>query len=168
MVEAARTMASPAAIWAIVIVAVVALAFWLVAIYLADRSQVRASGRARAATRPVYAGSWATGSMADEQAGEIPEQAAPEQAAPEQAAPEQAASEPAEARGRHVRDEPATEGETPTRVDIPAQPAAGSGRHAMPAQRTGDADRPDHSGAGRSNTGRSGAGQGTPEEDQGR
>ena len=143
MVEAARTTASTGAIWAIVIVAVVALAFWLVAIYLADRSQVRASGRARAATWPVYAGPWARGSMPDEQAGEIPEQAAPE---------------PAEARGRHVRDEPATEGETPTRVDVPAQPAAGSGRHAMPAQRTGDADRAE----------RSRAGQGTPEEDQGR
>ena len=148
MVEAARTTASTGAIWAIVVVAVVALAFWLVAIYLADRSQVRASGRARAATWPVYEGPWARGSMADEQAGEIPEQAAPEQAAPE----------PAEARGRHVRDEPATEGETPTRVDIPAQPAAGSGRHAMPSQRTGDADRAE----------RSRAGQGTPEEDQGR
>ena len=148
MVEAARTTASTGAIWAIVIVAVVALVFWLVAIYLADRSQVRASGRARATTWPVYAGPWARGSMADEEAGEIPEQAAPEPAAPE----------PAEARGRHVRDEPATEGETPTRVDIPAQPAAGSGRHAMPAQRTGDADRAE----------RSRAGQGTPEEDQGR
>ena len=147
MVEAARTTASTGAIWAIVIVAVVALAFWLVAIYLADRSQVRASGRARAATWPVYAGPWARGSMADEQAGEIPEQAAPEQAAPE----------PAEARGRHVRDEPPTEGETPTRVDIPAQPAAGSGRHAMPTQRTGDADRAE----------RSRTGQGTPEQDQG-
>ena len=143
MVEAARTTASTGAIWAIVIVAVVALAFWLVAIYLADRSQVRASGRARAATWPVYPGSWASGSMADEQAGEIPEQAAPG---------------PDEARGRHVRDEPATEGETPTRVDIPAQPAAGSGRHAMPTQRTGDADRAE----------RSRTGQGTPEEDQGR
>ena len=143
MVEAARTTASTGAIWAIVIVAVVALAFWLVAIYLADRSQVRASGRARTATWPVDVSPWAQGSMADEQAGEIPEQAAPE---------------PAGARGRHVRDEPATEGETPTRVDIPAQPAAGSGRHAMPTQRTGDADRAE----------RSRAGQGTPEEDQGR
>jgi hypothetical protein len=156
MVEAARTMASPAAIWAIVIVAVVALAFWLTAIYLADRSQVRASGRARVATWPVYAGPWARGSMADEQAGEIPEQAAAGQA-PEQAAPGQAAPEQAGARGRHVRDEPATEAETPTRVDIPAQPAAGSGRHAMPAQRTGDADRAE----------RSRTGQGTPEQDQG-
>jgi hypothetical protein len=143
MVEAARTTASTGAIWAIVIVAVVALVFWLVAIYLADRSQVRASGRARATTWPAYAGPWARGSMADEQAGEIPEQAAPE---------------PAEARGRHVRDEPAAEGDTPTRVDIPAQPAAGSGRHAMPTQRTGDADRAE----------RSRAGQGTPEEDQDR
>lgn len=158
MVEAARTTASTGAIWAIVIVAVVALAFWLTAIYLADRSQVRASGRAGTATWPVYAGPWARGSMADEQAGEIPGQAAAGQAAPESAAPEQAAPEQAEARGRHVRDEPATEGETPTRVDIPTQPAAGSGRHAMPTQRTGDADRAE----------RSRAGQGTPEEDQGR
>src|ERR1700722_11099547 len=102
MVEAARTTASTGAIWAIVVVAVVALAFWLVAIYLADLSQVRASGRARAATWTVSAGPWAGGSMADERAGEIPEQAAPEPAAPE----------PAEAGGRHVRDEPATEGET--------------------------------------------------------
>jgi hypothetical protein len=47
MVEAAaRTTASPAAIWAIVIVAVVLLVFWLTAITLADRSQARASGRA--------------------------------------------------------------------------------------------------------------------------
>ena len=144
MVEAARTTASTGAIWAIVIVAVVALAFWLVAIYLADRSQVRASGRARAATWPVYPGPWARGGMAGDQAVQVPEQAV---------------REPADARGRHARDEAAAPGEAPTRVDIPAQPAAGSGRHAMPTQRTGDADRAE----------RSRTGQGTPEqEDPGR
>jgi hypothetical protein len=151
MVEAGRTMASPAATWAIVIVAVVALAVWLSAIYLADRSQARASGRSKAETWPVYAGPWARGDMAGEQAAQIPQQAA---------------REPARARGRHARDEPAAEDETPTRPDIPAQagpesgqPGAAPGRHAMPTQRTGEADRAE----------RSRAGQGTPEqEDPGR
>ena len=148
MVEAAQTTASPAAIWAIVIVAVVALAFWLVAIYLADRSQVRASGRNRPATWPAYAGSSARGGMAGDQGPQIPEQAS---------------RDPAGARGRHARDEPAAEDETPTLADIPAQPAAGSaqpggapGRHAMPTQRTGDADRAE----------RSHAAQGTPEQEE--
>lgn len=145
MVEAARTMASPAGIWAIVIVAVVTLAFWLVAITLADRSQVRASGRARVTT---FTGAWAGESVAGEQAAEIPEQAVPE---------------PAGARGRHARDEPTPQGDAPTRADIPAQPgeapaqpAAEPGRHPMPTQRTGDADRAE----------RSRAGQGTPDEEE--
>ena len=107
---------------------------------LPRRPEPGAGERARPARRPGprTPARGPAGGMADEQAGEIPEQAAPE---------------PAGARGRHVRDEPATEGETPTRADIPAQPAAGSGRHAMPTQRTGDADRAE----------RSRAGQGTPE-----
>jgi hypothetical protein len=147
MVEAARTTASTGATWAIVIVAVSVLAFWLAAIYLADRSQVRASGRARAATWPAYAGPWARGGMAGEQAAQIPEQAV---------------REPGEARGGHAADEPAQEAEPPTRADIPAQSARGSaqpgpaaGRPAMPTQRTGDADRAE----------RSRAGQGGPEEE---
>jgi hypothetical protein len=147
MVEAARTTASTGATWAIVIVAVSVLAFWLAAIYLADRSQVRASGRARAATWPAYAGPWARGGMADEQAAQIPEQAV---------------REPGEARGSHAADEPAQEAEPPTRADIPAQSAPGSaqprpaaGRPAMPTQRTGDTDRAE----------RSRAGQGGPEEE---
>jgi hypothetical protein len=151
MVEAARTTASTGATWAIVIVSVSVLAFWLVAIYLADRSQVRASGRNRPETWPAYAGQWARGGMAGDQAVQVPEQAS---------------RDPAGARGRHARDEHAAEDETPTLADIPAQPAAGSdqpgaapGRHAMPTQRTGDADRAE----------RSRAGQGTPEqEDPGR
>jgi hypothetical protein len=148
MVEAARTTASTGATWAIVIVAVSVLAFWLIAVYLADRSQVRASGRARAAT---YTGAWAGGSVAGAQAAEIPEEAV---------------HEPIVTPGRHVRDEPNPQGEAPMRADVPAQPgeapaqpAAEPGRHAMPTQRTGDADRAE----------RSRAGQGAPdEEDPGR
>ena len=121
MVLAARTSASPAGIWAIVIVAVVVLAFWLVSIYLADRSQVRASGRSRAAVWPAYAGG-------------------------------------------DARVEPVPQPEAPTRADIPAQPAAGAARPAMPAQRTGDADRPEHS-----HTGPGHPGQGAQEDEgQGR
>src|SRR5258707_15651908 len=107
MVEAARTMASTGAIWAIVIVAVVALAFWLVAIYLADRSQVRASGRARAATWPVYQGAWAGGSVAGAQGGEIPGQAG---------------HKPPGAPGGHTPGEHDAQGATPPRGGIPPPP----------------------------------------------
>jgi hypothetical protein len=69
--------------------------------------------------------------------------------------PEQASRDSAGARGRHARDESAAEDETPTVADIPAQPGPGSeqpgaapGRHAMPAQRTGDDDRAERSHAG--------------------
>jgi hypothetical protein len=122
MVEAARTTATPAATWAIVIVAVVALAFWLAGIFVADRMQVKMSGRARVATWPSYPGAWARGSMPDEQAAAVPGQAS-----------------------RAPAESPTPPGEAPTRADIPAQPAAGSGRAAMPAQRTGDADRAERS-----------------------
>jgi hypothetical protein len=147
MFEAARTTASTGATWAIIIVAVSVLAFWLTSIYLADRSQVRASGRARAETWPAYAGPWARGGMTDEQAAQIPGQTM---------------REPAEEQGRHAGGEAAAPGEAPTRVDVPAQPGeapvqprAASGGHAMPTQRTGDADRAE----------RSPAGQGAPEEE---
>jgi hypothetical protein len=95
MIEAARTTATTGATWAIVIVAVSVLAFWLTAMFLADRSQVRASGRARPATWPSYQGAWTGGSVAGAEAPEIPEQAAHEPIVPE--------------------------GEAPTRADIPVQ-----------------------------------------------
>jgi hypothetical protein len=140
MFEAGRTTASTGATWAIVIVAVSVLAFWLAAIFLADRSQVRASGRARPETWPAYDGPWARGGMAADQAARIPEQAS---------------RDPAGAGGRHARDESAAEDETPTVADIPAQagpgsaePGAAPGRHAMPAQRTGDDDRAERSHSG--------------------
>jgi hypothetical protein len=103
MVEAGQTTVATAGIWAIVIVAVLLLGFWLTAVMLADRSQVRASGRARAAGGALPAGD----------------------------------------------DAEISQGEMPTRADLPAQPAA-AGRPAMPRQRTGDADRAARSDAGRS------------------
>jgi hypothetical protein len=80
MVEAGRTAVSPAGIWVIVVVMVILLAFWLTAIVLADRSQARASGRARLAgdTGPALSGAWAGGSVAGARAPEIPEEAAHE------------------------------------------------------------------------------------------
>jgi hypothetical protein len=146
MVEASQTSVSPAGIWAIVIVMVLLLAFWLTAIVLADRSQARASGRARLAgdTRPVLAGAWAGGSVAGAQTPEIPEEAVHEPIVTSGHAPG------AEARGRHARDDQAAPpAETPTRANIPAQPTAG--RHArpgMPRQRSGEGDRAERSYAG--------------------
>ena len=117
MFAASQTTGTTGGIWAIIIVAVLALAFWLTAIVLADRSQVRASGRARLAGEigPVPDGTWADRSVPGERAVEIPQQA----------------------------DEAVPQGEKPTRTDIPAQPAAHpaeAGRPEMPRQRTGDTD----------------------------
>ena len=82
MVEATNTTGTTAGIWAIVIVAVVALATWLTAIILADRSQVRASGpRVPGESRPTdrsvsgAEGRWVGGSVAGAQAPEIPGEA---------------------------------------------------------------------------------------------
>jgi hypothetical protein len=73
VIEAANTNASPAGIWAIVIVAVLALAFWLSAIFLADRSQVRASGRSRAALSGAWVGASVPGPrVAEAPQGEVP------------------------------------------------------------------------------------------------
>ncbi len=81
MVEAANTTASAAGIWVIVVVAVVALAGWLTAIMLADRSQVRASGpQAYGESRLTGSGGWAGGSVAGAQAPEIPGEAVHEAA----------------------------------------------------------------------------------------
>ena len=149
MVEASQTSVSPAGIWAIVIVMVLVLAFWLTAIVLADRSQARASGRSRLAsgTGPALGGAWAGGSVAGARAPEIPDEAVHEPIVTS-----------GEARGRHARDdEAASHGQTPTRADVPAQPAAG--RHArpgMPRQRSGEGDRAE----------RSYAGQPTPEDEE--
>jgi hypothetical protein len=140
VIEAANTTASTAGIWAIVIVAVLALVFWLTAIILADRSQVRASGRAGIAGEPgpAVSGAWAGGSVAGAQAPEIPGKAVHEPIVVHEAGTQ----------GGQAGDEAVPPGEVPTRADIPAQTRAG-GQHAMPRQRAGDADRAERSYAGR-------------------
>jgi hypothetical protein len=140
MVAASQTTGTTGGIWAIVIVAVLALAFWLTAIVLADRSQVRASGRARLAGEigPVPGGTWADGSVPGERAVEIPQQAAHEPTG----TPVTAAGGTG-APGEHPGDEAVPPGEKPTRTDIPAQSAAHpaeAGQPEMPRQRTGDTD----------------------------
>jgi hypothetical protein len=141
MVAASQTTASTGGIWAIVIVAVLALAFWLTAIVLADRSQVRASGRARLAgdVRPVRGGGWVGGSVPGERAVEIPQQAAHEPIGTPVTGTGGAGSP-----GEHAGDEAVPQGEKPTRADIPAQSAAHPAeaeRPEMPRQRTGGTDR---------------------------
>jgi len=152
MVEAAQTSLSPAGIWGIVIAMTLLLAFWLTAIALADRSQARASGRSRLASGTALGGAWAGGSVAGARAPEIADEPAHEPIVTSGHAPG------TEARGRHARDdEAAPQEETPTRVNVPAQPTAG--RHArpdMPQQRSGEGDRAE----------RSYAGQPTPEDEE--
>jgi hypothetical protein len=143
MIAASQTTGTTGGIWAIVIVAVLALAFWLTAIVLADRSQVRASGRARLAGEigPVPGGTWADRSVPGERAVEIPQQAAHEPTgAPVTAA---GGTGGTGAPGEHPADEAVPQAEKPTRTDIPAQSAAHpaeAGRPEMPRQRTGDTD----------------------------
>jgi hypothetical protein len=129
MVEAVHTLASPLDIWIMVVVMVVLLAFWLSAIMVADQIQVRASGH--------------SGDPIENEA---------------LGAPPANAGLP----GRHVRSENVPEeyeideyeSDTQTRPDViftpprptgPARPASG---YAMPAQRSGDADRAERSHAG--------------------
>lgn len=120
MVEALRTSASPAAIWAIVVVAVVALAFWLTAIVVADAQQARDSRRRRmlgAAREPVgaqglHAPPW-----------EVPQGDIPTRV-----------DLPAQPRADHRPAQSGTAG-------APASEAGGLTRADMPAQRAADADR---------------------------
>jgi hypothetical protein len=120
MVEASETTTSPAGIWAIIIVAVVLLAFWLSAILLADRSQVRASGRARlAGDGPVSSDAWADDSVPGGRATGIPGEVAHEPIG----------TRAAGTQGWAAADEAIPPGE-------------------MPRQRTGDADRAARSRAG--------------------
>jgi len=120
MVEAGQTTVSAGGIWTIVIVMVLLLAFWLAAITLADRSQVRASGRARRAGTGMGAGGLGAAQARESGPGplaaEIPRQAA-------------------RAPGGTDRGAGVPPGEAPTRVDLPAQ-------------RPGDADRAARSYAG--------------------
>jgi hypothetical protein len=206
MFEAVQTRTSTFGIWAIIVVAVVCLAVWLVGISVADNMQARESRRwwrrlhapepALDSPEPALGGAeptvgsagplavpgqrrgevrGASRSVAGQDAVVAGHAAAGRQAA----ASQQAVTEPIPAqgpapepetagtRGRHAS-QPTLDGagdfrrdsaeadwraEPPTRPDLPAQadgPARGAptGRHAMPIQRTGDADRAERSLAG--------------------
>jgi hypothetical protein len=141
MVEAVQTTASPAAIWVMCVVMSILAGFMVSGVLIADAQQARASRRARMARElgSAFDGEQLGPGLVDAQA---------------------------EARGRRASDEPVPRGDVPTRADLPTQPAQrqpaqrqpAPGRHAMPAQRTGDADR----------AARHYAGPGTPDDDEGR
>jgi hypothetical protein len=163
MVLAVRTTISTFDIWVLMVVMVALLAFWLTAIFLADRSQVLTSGQSwrKAEREGVTGNAWTAGSLPGEQPAEIPGEAV---------------HEPIGVQGRHARpaaEEPGPEADSPTRPDLPArstgrpgvpgqrtrparpgepvrpgEPAQPTGRHALPAQRTGDADRAERGYAG--------------------
>lgn len=130
MVEAARTSASTFEVWVIVVVAVGLVAFWLSAIFLADRSQVRTSGQAwRTAEREASDSEWTGRTLRSALTAQVGGQTM---------------------RGRRSRlagEELAPEGDIPARADLPAQPTGepavpalsgqSGGQAAVPAQRTG-------------------------------
>jgi hypothetical protein len=126
MVEAAQAAATSAVIWVIIVVAVLCLAFWLIAVLVADRRQAKLSRR-RIPDRP----------------GAVLNRSVPRaRRAPDaQAEPVAAAHGPVtQARGRHARPENGTPTEAPPSADLLGRQEA-RGRHALPRQRSGDADR---------------------------
>ena len=155
MVGAVQTSTSTFGIWAIVVVALVMLAIWLIGISVADNIQTRESRR------------WWQRLHGPEPALGSPEPA-PGSPEPASGGPEPAlggpgsSAVPGQRRGAEdggERAKPVLDGagdfrrdaaeadwrtEAPTRPDLPAQAGPG-GRHAMPAQRTGDTDRAERS-----------------------
>jgi hypothetical protein len=133
MIDAARTTASPAAIWAICIVAVACLAFWLFMVSYADRHPYVRNRRLPDMPGPVLGGvHLAEGGRSVAPNRELPADLTPPPQIPAQRA-SQAAQAPATAPG------PPAAGE-PTAAGAPAQSGP------VPAQRTQEADTPaDHS-----------------------
>ena len=176
MVEAVRTSASTLGIWVIVAVAMIVLAAWLVGIYIADSYQTRLSRQRRqmGAPGPVLteAGASAASSIPGQRRDAGQPEPAPEPT-PETAAARGRHARPAdyyaaadyygtadykaaekppagrpETSPRGVADpEKGSQADAPTRPDLPAQ-AGPTGRHAMPAQRSGDSDRAERTYAG--------------------
>jgi hypothetical protein len=157
--EAVQTIASTAEIWAMVVVVVIVLVFMISAPLMADLMQHRENERARRDAAlgrprvPAPRGRYPSGQYP----GELPRQR-PAGEALAGAGGRQSKAQQNEA-GRHRRAPTVSEGEAPTRPDLPAQSAqsaqSAAGRHEMPRQRAGEADR----------AGRSYAGQDGPDED---
>ena len=174
MVEAVRTTASTFGIWAIVAVAMICLAAWLISVYIADGEQTRLSRTRRRmdAPRPVLGeseGAAAAASIPGQRRDAGQPGLAPEPPSASEPTPETVAT-----RGRHARAadyyaaadfyavsdykaaekrpggdaaEAGGQADAPTRPDLPAQ-AAPTGRHAMPSQRSGESDRAERARAG--------------------
>ena len=171
MFEAVQTRTSTFGIWAIIVVACVCLAVWLVGISVADNIQVRESRRwlrlRLSARGPALDSPQAVLGSADSGSAEsspVPGQRRGDgqETVTEPIPAQRPAPQPdtAAAGGRHTR--PTLDGagdfrrdaaeanwrmEPPTRPDLPAQ-ASPAGRPTMPAQRTGEADRAERSLAG--------------------
>jgi hypothetical protein len=177
MVEAVRTTQSTFGIWVIVAVAMISLAVWLVGVYIADSYQTRLSRQRRMeAPGPAIREAGVPSSAIPGQrrdAGQPEPEPEPELASETAAArgrharpgtdyyaaadyyataDYKAAEKPPagnpETSPRGVADpERGSQADAPTRPDLPAQ-AAPTGRHAMPAQRSGDSDRAERTYAG--------------------
>jgi hypothetical protein len=159
--EAVHTSTSTFGLWAIIVVAVIVLAVWLVGVSVADNIQARESRRW---WQRVH-GSEPEPAIGSAVVSEVPGQRRGDEAVTEPIAaqPSTPEPEPVAAQARHaLPTQPTLDGagdfrrdaaeadwrtEAPTRADLPAQ-AAPTGRHALPAQRTGDADRAERSLAG--------------------
>jgi hypothetical protein len=134
--EAVQTTASTAETWAIVVVVLVVVIFMVSAPLVADLMQHRENEGAR---RDAALGRPRVPAPRGQYPGELPRQRPEDEAVA-------AAGAHAAAAGRHRRPGAGAGpgAEPPTRPDLPAQlPAAG--RHEMPAQRTGEADRAERS-----------------------
>jgi hypothetical protein len=155
MVLAEHTTASPAAIWAIVAVAVGCLAFWLGAVVMADRHPYVRHPQVPDMPGPVLGGTHlAEGGRSvspDRDApavftdAEVIELTAPVMAGPERPGgppvPEQRGTEPLPASGQEARQQPPV-----------AKPLAMPATPGMPAQRAGEGDQAKPSAAGPGST----------------
>jgi hypothetical protein len=157
--EAVRTSTSTFGIWAIIVVAVIVLAVWLVGVSVADNIQARESRRW---WQRVH-GSEPEPAMGSAVVSEVPGQRRGDEAVTEPIPAQPPVPVPVQAQARHAMPtQPTLDGvgdfrrdaaeadwrtDAPTRPDLPAQ-AGPIGRHAMPTQRTGDTDRAERSLAG--------------------
>src|SRR6266700_1719022 len=118
MVEAAQTEAAPAAIWVIIVVVLLCLAFWLTAVMVADRRQATLSRRQRMpdVPGPALGGSQAarTGQAAGTGQAEQTGQAAAGAVPRARRAPDTQAGPVPQARGRGAQRADGTPTEAPT------------------------------------------------------
>jgi hypothetical protein len=134
VVEAVKTHATPVEIWAIVIVAVCCLGFWLAMVMRADRQQVKASGLTPGLPRQLALGEVDADQVErDLLAGfEMPAQRVTVAEAP---------AEPIPADAPTLPDLPVQRGEPAPEVAAQGMPSQG-----MPTQRSGEGDRAERSG----------------------